>query len=71
MDKLYLTGQDLGRAFNSRSGCVNAMQLNGFETKRPNLKLKIRTKQLLHSLLFPEETFWRRVRISVRSESKL
>jgi hypothetical protein len=47
MDKLQLTGQNLGRVFNSRSGCVCAMHLSCFETKLPNLMLKTRPKQLL------------------------
>jgi hypothetical protein len=36
MDKLQLTGRDLDRVFNSRSGCVFAMQLSCFETKLHN-----------------------------------
>jgi len=44
MDKLWLTGQNLGRVFYSRSGCVRAVQLSCFETKRPSLKLKTRPK---------------------------
>jgi hypothetical protein len=50
MDKLQLTGRNLGRVFNSRRGCVRAMQLRCFETKLPNLLLKTRPKQLLASL---------------------
>jgi hypothetical protein len=50
MDKLQLTGQNLGRVFNSRSGRVHALQLHFSETKQPNLKLKTRPKQLLGSL---------------------
>jgi hypothetical protein len=50
MDKLQLTGQNLGRVFNFKSGCVCAMQLSCFETKLPNLMLKTRPKQLLGSL---------------------
>ncbi len=50
MDKLQLAGQNLGRVFNSRSGCVCDMQLSCFETKLPNLMLKTRPKQLLGSL---------------------
>jgi hypothetical protein len=49
MDKLQLTGQNLGRVFNSRSGRVHALQLHFSETKQPNLKLKTRPKQLLGS----------------------
>ncbi len=60
MDKLQLTGQNLGRVSNCRSGSVFAMQLSCFETKRPNLELKTQPKQLLGSLpldiAFPEET---------------
>jgi hypothetical protein len=41
MEKLYLTGQSLGRAFKSRR-CMT--------TKWPSLKLKTRSKQLLGSL---------------------
>jgi hypothetical protein len=47
MEKLQLTGQNLGRVFNSRSGCLSAMQLPCFETKRSALKLKTQPKQLL------------------------
>ena len=50
MDKLKLTGQNLGRVFNSRSGCMYAMQLWCCESGRPNLKLKTQPKQLLCSL---------------------
>ncbi len=34
------TGQNLGRVFDSRTGCVYAMQLPCFEAKKPNLMLK-------------------------------
>jgi hypothetical protein len=50
MDKLQLTGQNMVRVFNSRSACMDAMQLLYFETKLPNLMLKTRPKQLLGSL---------------------
>ncbi len=50
MDKLQLKGQNLGRVFNSRSGCVRVVQLCSFETKLPNLMLKTQPKQLLGSL---------------------
>jgi hypothetical protein len=50
IDKLQLRGQNLGRVFNSRSGCVNAMQLRCSEIKLSNLMLKTRPKQLLSSL---------------------
>jgi hypothetical protein len=39
MDKLELTGQNLGRVFNFSSGCVHALLLYFFETKLPNLKV--------------------------------
>ncbi len=50
MDKLQLTGRNLGRVFNSRSGCINAMHLCCYEAKQPKVKLKTRPKQLLGSL---------------------
>jgi hypothetical protein len=50
MDKLQLTGQNLGGVFNSRSGCMCAMHLCFYEAKQPNLKLKTWPKQLLGSL---------------------
>jgi hypothetical protein len=56
MDKLNLTGQNLGRVCNykQRHGLVYDM------TKWPNLKLKIRNKQLLSSLplAFALPDFW-------------
>ena len=50
MDKLQLSGQNLGRVFNFSNGCVHATQLYFFETKLPSLKLKTRPEQLLCSL---------------------
>ncbi len=47
VDKLQLTGQNLGGVFNSRSNCMCAMRLCCFEAKWPSLKLKTRPKQLL------------------------
>ncbi len=44
MDKLQLTGRNLGRGFNSRSGRADALQLHFSETEQPNLKLKTRSK---------------------------
>jgi hypothetical protein len=41
---------NLGRVFNSRSGCMCAMHLCCYEAKRPNLKLKTLPRQLLGSL---------------------
>ncbi len=61
MDKLQLSGWNLGRVFNSRSGYVCAMQLRCFETKRPNLMFITRPRQLLGSLpldiAFPDLNF--------------
>ncbi len=50
MDKLQLTGQNLGRVFNFRNGRVHAVHLLCCGVKLPNLKLKTRPKQLLGSL---------------------
>jgi hypothetical protein len=47
MDKLQLTGQNLGRVFNYTSDRMFVMHLFGYEAKLPNLKLKTRPKQLL------------------------
>ncbi len=40
MDKLLLTGKNLGRGFNSRSGRVKVVQLHCFVVKLANLNLK-------------------------------
>jgi hypothetical protein len=60
MDKLQLTGQNLGRVFDSRSGSVHALQLHFSETEQPNLELKTRPKQLLGSLplVFVTNNLW-------------
>ncbi len=50
MDKLQLTGQNLGRVFNFRSGRVHAVCLLYNRVKLPILKLKTRPKQVLGSL---------------------
>jgi hypothetical protein len=50
MDKYQLTGQNLGRVFNSRSDCMSATHLFCYEAKQTNLKLKAQPKQLLGSL---------------------
>ncbi len=50
MDKLQLTGRNLGRVFNLRSGHLHAAHLWCYQVKLPNLKLKIWPKQLLGSL---------------------
>ncbi len=51
MDVLQLTGPNLGRVFNSRSGCMcSMMPFYYYEAKRPHLKLKTWHKQLLGSL---------------------
>ncbi len=50
MDKLQLTGWNLGRVFNYRNGRVHAVHLLCCGVKLPNFKLKTRPKQLLGSL---------------------
>jgi hypothetical protein len=50
MDKLQLTGQNLGRVFNHKSVLMFAMHLFCYEAKQPNLNLKTRPKQLLGCL---------------------
>jgi hypothetical protein len=52
MDKLQLTGQNPSRDFNLRSGLFArcAFMVFCYRVKLPNLKLKIRPKQLLGSL---------------------
>ncbi len=50
MDKLHLTGQNLGRVFNSRIGHVYAKHSCCYWARLPALKLKTRPKQLLGSL---------------------
>jgi hypothetical protein len=60
MDKLKLTGQNLGRVFHSGPGhaCIGHDIVE--TTKQPNLKLKTRPKQLLGSLplAFAPPRFW-------------
>ncbi len=51
MDKLQLTGRNMGWVFNFRSGCVYAAHLLCYKINLPNLKLKTWLKQLLGSLL--------------------
>jgi hypothetical protein len=51
MDKLKLTGLNLGRVFISRSGRMQALQLLYIIAVRSNLELKTRPKQHLGSLL--------------------
>jgi hypothetical protein len=50
MEKLQLTGRNLGRVYNLRNGCLHAMHLLYYGVKLSNLKLKTRPKQLLGSL---------------------
>ncbi len=45
--QLELTGQNLGRVLNSRLGRACICRAIAYMTKRPNLKLKTRRKQLL------------------------
>jgi hypothetical protein len=47
MDKLQLTGWNLGRVFNYSSDRMFVIHLFGYEAIQPNLKLKTRPKQLL------------------------
>jgi len=51
-DKLQLTGQNLGRAFNSRSGCLRAVQFSSFDAKLANLELKTQPQQLLCYVIY-------------------
>jgi hypothetical protein len=50
MDKLQLTGQNLGRVFNFRNGCVHAIHFLCYGVKLTNLKLKTRPKQPIDPL---------------------
>ncbi len=50
MDKLQLTGQNLGRVCNFRNGRVHVVDLLSCGVKLPNLKLETWPKQLLGSL---------------------
>ncbi len=51
MEKLELTGQNLVRVFNFKSGRVHSMHFLCYGVKLTNLKLKTRPSQLLGSLL--------------------
>jgi hypothetical protein len=50
MDKLQLTGQNLGRVCTFRIAHVHVVHLHCYRVKLPDLKLKTRPKQLLGSL---------------------
>jgi len=50
MDKLKLTGWNLGRVFNSRLGCAWMCHSIAYITKQSNVKLKTSPKQFLGSL---------------------
>jgi hypothetical protein len=50
MDKLQLTGQNLGRVFNFRFCHLHAEHFWCYQINLPNLKLKTWPKQLLGSL---------------------
>ncbi len=58
MDKLKLTGWNLGQVFCSRLGCTCIGHAIVRKSKQPNLKLKTQPKQLLGYLplavVFPE-----------------
>jgi hypothetical protein len=47
--KLKLTGRNLGRVFNFRSGCMHAVNLYCHEAKGTNLELKTWPEQLISS----------------------
>ncbi len=47
MEKIQLTGQNLGQVFNSRSDPTCAMHFHPYEAKRTNLKLKTQRNELL------------------------
>ncbi len=47
MDKLQLTGRNMGRVFNFRNGRVHVVRFLCYGVKLPNLKLKTQPKQLL------------------------
>jgi hypothetical protein len=51
MDKLKLTGQNLGRVFNFRSGRLHAATFLALSVKLPNLRMKTWPKQLLGFLM--------------------
>ncbi len=53
MAKVQLTGQNLGRVFNFRSGYNGAMHFRPYEAKQPSLNLKSWHKQLLGYLPSP------------------
>ena len=50
MDKLQLTGQNLGRVFNFRICRLDAEHFWCYQVELPNLKLKTQPEQLLGSL---------------------
>jgi hypothetical protein len=50
MDKLQLTGQNLGRVFNFRNGRVHAVHFLCYGVKLPNFKLKTWPKQPIDPL---------------------
>jgi hypothetical protein len=52
MDKLQLTGQNMGRVFNFRCGHLHATYSWCYQLKLPNLKLKTQPKQFFGSLPF-------------------
>jgi hypothetical protein len=47
MDKLKLTGLDLGQVFNYRCGCACTKINTCTSTKQPNLELKTQPKEVL------------------------
>ncbi len=72
MDKLQLTGQNLGRVFNFRFGHLHAEHFWCYQVKLPNLKLKTQSKQLLGSLplviALPGQTRQRYAKIIIQAD---
>jgi hypothetical protein len=50
VDKLQLTGQNMGQVFNSKNSCMFDMHLLSYEAKRPYFKLKTQPPELLGQL---------------------
>jgi hypothetical protein len=57
MYKLQLSGQNLGQAINSGSGCVHFMQLCYYEVKEPNLAQTTLGFVILDIVLLAQ-TYW-------------
>ncbi len=70
IDKLQLTGQNLGRIFNFRSGHSHSAHLWYYWLKLINLKLKTWPKQLQSSLLLDIITLFSWVSLSCAGNTK-